>query len=101
MGYEVANADGNFFYSHSYDFLYAEPTTLTGGYATYKLKDKLLVNAGFDTGWNEFSEINGKTNAFFGFDWTSPDKDGKVEVIEEVLLGNTQPNNNVSFRYLF
>ena len=101
LGYEVANADGNFFYSHSYTFLYAEPTTLTGGYATYKVKDKLLINGGFDTGWNEFSEINGKTSGFGGFDWTSPDKDGKLEVIEEVLLGNTQPNNNVSFRYLF
>ena len=101
VGYEVANADGNFFYSHSYTFLYAEPTTLTGGFASYKLRDKLLVNAGFDTGWNEFSEINGKTNAFFGFDWTSPDKDGKLEVTEEVLLGNTQPNDNVSTRYLF
>ena len=33
-GYEVANADGNFFYSHSYGFLYGMPTTLTGGYAT-------------------------------------------------------------------
>jgi hypothetical protein len=100
-GYEVANADGNFFYSHSLEFLYAMPTTLTGGYATYKVKDKLLVNGGFDTGWNELSEINGKTNYFLGFDWTSPDKDGKVEVLEEVFLGNTQPNNNTSFRYLF
>ena len=101
LGYEVANADGNFFYSHSYTFLYGEPTTLTGGYATYKLKDKLLVNGGFNTGWNEFSEINGKTSGMFGFDWTSSDKDGTVEVIPEVVMGNTQPNNNVSFRYLF
>ncbi len=32
-GYEVANADGNQFYSHSYAFLFAEPTTLTGAMA--------------------------------------------------------------------
>jgi hypothetical protein len=101
LGYEVANADGNFFYSHTYTFLYGQPTTLTGGYATYKVKDKLTVNGGFNTGWNEFSEINGKTNYMFGFDWTSPDKDGKLEVIEEVVMGNTQPNANDSFRYLF
>ena len=44
----------NFFYSHSYGFLYGMPTTLTGGMATYKLQDKLLVNAGLDTGWNNF-----------------------------------------------
>ncbi len=100
-GYEVANADGNFFYSHSYNFLYSEPTTLTGGYALYKVKDKLTVNGGFDTGWNEFESVNGKTNFFGGFDWTSPDKDGKLEVVEEIFLGNTQPNAVDSFRYLF
>ena len=102
VGYEVANADGNFFYSHTYSFLYGEPTTLTGGYATYKVKDKLLVNGGVDTGWNEFTAINGKANGFFGVDWTSADKDGNFEVTEEVFLGNTQPNaDDGSFRYLF
>jgi hypothetical protein len=90
VGYEVANADGNFFYSHTYQFLYGEPTTLTGGFATYKLKDKLLVNAGIDTGWNEgFKALNGRPNFFFGANWTS--KDDKINVIEEVFIGNTQP----------
>ena len=88
-GYEVANADSNFFYSHTYGFLYGMPTTLTGGYATYKLQDKLLVNGGLDTGWNEFEALNGKVNAMFGFNWTS--KDDKVNVTSEWFIGNTQP----------
>lgn len=100
-GYENAMPTENFFYSHTYSFLYAEPTTLTGGYATYKVKDKLLVNAGIDTGWNEGDAINGKPNFFGGVNWTS--KDDKVNVVEEVFLGDT---NQVvptvdSFRYLF
>jgi hypothetical protein len=99
LGYEVPNADGNFFYSHSYTFSYGEPFTFTGGMAVYKIRDGLTVNGGFCTGWNEFSEINGKTNYFGGFDWTSRDK--KYELLEEVVMGNTQPNDNVSFRYLF
>ena len=31
-GYEVAMPTSNFFYSHTYGFLYGMPTTLTGGY---------------------------------------------------------------------
>jgi hypothetical protein len=89
-GYEVPNADGNFFYSHTYGFLYGMPTTLTGGYATYKVQDKLLINAGLDTGWNEFEAVNGKVNAMFGVNWTSKDEDGKLNVVSEGFIGNTQ-----------
>lgn len=87
-GYENAMPTENFFYSHSYGFLYGMPTTLTGGMATYKLQDKLLVNAGLDTGWNNFTALNGKANAMFGVNWTSPDKDGKINVISEWFIGN-------------
>ncbi len=98
LGNEVEYADGNFFYSHSYAFLYAEPTTLTGGMGTYKVKDKLTVNAGIDTGWNEFTALNGKPNFFFGFNWTS--KDDKFTLNEEILIGNTQPSGIDSTRTL-
>jgi hypothetical protein len=89
-GFEVPNADGNFFYSHTLGFLYGMPTTLTGGYGIYKLRDNLLLNAGFDTGWNEFTAINGKPNYMFGANWTSPDKDGRINVVSECFIGNTQ-----------
>ena len=100
-GEENAMPTENFFYSHTYAFLYGEPTTLTGGFATYKVKDKLTVNAGIDTGWNEFSALNGQPNFFGGFNWTSSDKDGKLNVVEEIFLGNTQPSGIESTRYLF
>ncbi len=87
-GYENAMPTENFFYSHSYGFLYGMPTTLTGGFATYKLQDKLLINGGLDTGWNDFEALNGKLNAMFGVNWTSSDKDGKVNVISEWFIGN-------------
>ena len=87
-GYENAMPTENFFYSHTYGFLYGMPTTITGGQATYKLQDKLLVNAGFDTGWNEFKSLNDKINAMFGFNWTSSDKDGKINVTSEWFIGN-------------
>ena len=77
----------NFFYSHTYGFLYGMPTTLTGGMATYKLQDKLLVNAGLDTGWNNVQSPNGKINAMFGVNWTSG-QDGKVNVTSEWFIGN-------------
>ena len=41
-----------------------------------------------DTGWNDFTALNGKANAMFGVNWTSPDKDGKINVISEWFIGN-------------
>ena len=81
----------NFFYSHTYGFLYGMPTTVTGGMATYKLQDKLLVNVGLDTGWNNWQSPNGKINAMFGVNWTSKDEDGKVNVTSEWFIGNMSP----------
>ena len=85
-GYENPMPTENFFYSHTYGFLYGMPTTLTGGMATYKVQDKLLVNAGFDSGWNEFTALNGKINTMFGVNWTSCDD--KVNVTSEWFIGN-------------
>jgi hypothetical protein len=89
-GYESAMPTENFFYSHTYSFLYGEPTTLTGGYATCQVQDELSVNAGMDTGWNQFTSLNGKANFFFGVNWTS--KDDTINVSEEVFYGNTPSN---------
>jgi hypothetical protein len=97
-GYENAMPTENFFYSHTCGFLYGMPTTVTGGMATYKVQDKLLINAGFDTGWNEFQALNGKLNAMFGVNWTSKDKDGTVNVTSEWFIGNTQASGIDSTR---
>jgi hypothetical protein len=40
-------------YSYSYQFLYAEPGTQTGAYATYVFNPQLTVDLGFTEGWNQ------------------------------------------------
>ena len=95
-GYESVMAPNNFFYSHSYTFLYGQPTTLTGAQATYKLNDRLSVNGGFDTGWNDWDAKNGKLGYYFGSNWTSADE--KTTVGFEMFLGNEQPRGIESTR---
>ena len=40
-------------YSYSYQFLYAEPGTQTGAFATYVLNPQWTFDAGFTWGWNQ------------------------------------------------
>ena len=96
-GYESVMAPENFFYSHSYAFLYGQPTTLTGGEAMYKVNDQFTSNVGIDTGWNNWTDPNGKINYFGGFNWTS--KDQKTTLAWETFLGNTDDVNPEATRY--
>ena len=68
-GNEAVTAPDNFFYSHSYTFLYGEPTTFTGGQVRYKFNDKLTVYGGIDTGWNDWNSPNGQIGYFAGLNW--------------------------------
>lgn len=52
IGYEVIDATGNFFYTHSYIFNYGIPLKHTGMYATAHVTDMLDVWAGVDSGVN-------------------------------------------------
>jgi hypothetical protein len=70
-GFENVMAPENFFYSHTYEFLYEQPTTLTGGQLIYKINDRLTTNAGIDTGWNDFTDVSNKLNYYGGFNWTN------------------------------
>lgn len=88
-GYESVMAPENFFYSHSYSFLYAQPTTLSGGEVMYKLSDSVTVNGGLDTGWNDWDSPNNKVNYFTGFNWTSENQ--RTALGFELFLGNTTP----------
>lgn len=88
-GYETAMVEDNFFYSHSYTFLYAQPTSLTGAQLQYQLNDRLSVNGGLDTGWNAWEPTNGKLGYFTGVNWTSPDK--RTSLAFELFLNNRQP----------
>ncbi len=54
IGYEVINATGNFFYTHSYIFNYGIPLKHTGLISTSHVTDWLDIWAGVDTGLNGF-----------------------------------------------
>jgi hypothetical protein len=70
MGYEVIDATGNFFYTHSYIFNYGLPLKHTGVLTTSHVTDMIDVYAGFDMG-NQASlptryGDNNATGAFLG-----------------------------------
>ena len=52
IGYEVIDANANFFYTHSYIFNYGIPLKHTGAYATAHVTDMIDIWAGVDTGVN-------------------------------------------------
>lgn len=87
-GYESVMAPSNFFYSHSYEFLYGQPTTVSGGQMIYKLNDCWSFNGGIDTGWNDWELKNDKMGYFFGANWTGPDQ--KSTLALEFFIGNEQ-----------
>lgn len=66
IGYEVFPATGNFFYTHSYTFYYAEPFTHTGALATYQISDKLSGSAGWVNGWDAGFGNNNTGSSFLG-----------------------------------
>ena len=91
-GNEAVTAPDNFFYSHSYTFLYGEPTTFTGGQIRYKFNDKLTVYGGIDTGWNDWTSPNGQNGYFVGLNWNPDDK----TTLAFTLSYNTQQLTGVS-----
>jgi hypothetical protein len=94
-GAESIMAPDNFFYSHTYMFLYGQPTTFTGGMLRYNFNDKLAAIGGIDTGWNNFEPANDKLGYFTGFNWTI---DEKTSVNFVLTLGNQQPEGVESNR---
>lgn len=102
-GYESVMAPENFFYSHSYSFLYGQPTTITAAEGMYKIDDQWTANGGLFTGWNDWTDETNRVNYFGGFNWTSKDdechKDKKQTFLFETFLGNTDANNPSATRF--
>ncbi len=65
IGYEVAPAVGNFFYTHSYMRQYGEPFTHTGVLASQPMNENWTWYAGIDNGWNAF-DCNSRANFLGG-----------------------------------
>ncbi len=80
IGYEVVPAPDNFFYSHAYTMLYAEPFTHSGVMLTYQVNDNITVSGGAVTGWDNFDQNGGDWSFLGGASWTSDDERTAVAV---------------------
>ncbi len=70
VGYEVVQATGNFFYSHSLTMFNTEPFTHTGVLASYASSDCLTVHAGWTAGWDTgFENFNDGSSFLGGFSY--------------------------------
>jgi hypothetical protein len=74
IGYEVVTAPDNFFYSHAYTMLYAEPFTHSGALLTYQVNDNISVSGGAVTGWDNFDNNGGDWSFLGGASWASDDQ---------------------------
>jgi hypothetical protein len=66
-GYEVVQATGNFFYSHAFTMVNAEPFTHTGVLASYDYSDRLTLYGGWTQGWDTGFWQNGGDTFLGGF----------------------------------
>ncbi|PQO34274.1 porin [Bremerella cremea] len=71
MGYESAMAPENFFYSHSYTYVYGNPKTNTGFLASYSPTTCFTLQAGMTNGWDNFENINGAYGVTLGAQWSN------------------------------
>jgi len=82
LEWESYMAPNNFFYSHSYAFLYGIPGTYTGGLLTWDFSDQGQVFAGFHRGPDQFSDTDGLNSINFlgGASWRSRDERLYIEL---------------------
>jgi len=80
IGNEVVTSPDNFFYSHAYTMLYAEPFTHTGALFSYDIDDNFSVNGGTVIGWDNMTENAGAWSFLGGGSWTSDSQASSVTV---------------------
>ncbi|WP_158264784.1 porin [Blastopirellula marina] len=71
LGYESAMAPDNFFYSHSYTYVYGNPKTHTGFLTEYTTGGNVTWQAGMTNGWDNFENINGAYGFLGGVRWSN------------------------------
>jgi hypothetical protein len=76
IGFEVVDPVGNYLYSHSMLFQYAEPFTHTGVKATYSFNATNNVYFAFVRGWDVFKDNNEGASWMSGFLWSSKSQVG-------------------------
>lgn len=86
IGNEVVTSPDNFFYSHAYTMLYAEPFTHTGALFSYDINDNFSINGGAVMGWDNMTENAGAWSFLGGGSWTSDSQATSVTV--QLISGN-------------
>ncbi len=86
IGNEVVTSPDNFFYSHAYTMLYAEPFTHTGALFSYDINDNFSINGGAVMGWDNMTENAGAWSFLGGGSWTSDSEASSVTV--QLISGN-------------
>jgi hypothetical protein len=104
-GIESAAATQNFFYSHSYNFMFGQPTTLTGTLITtelpttyYNLRNRQTLIFGITQGWDMFDKQGG-LNYIFGTQTISKRNDQNyVSLIAQIgRQSKSNPNDCISY----
>jgi hypothetical protein len=70
-GSESAEATNNLLYSHSDIYTFLEPTTNTGGVATYNFNSQVSAYFGVVEGWDVVREDNAALTCLAGVSWSS------------------------------
>lgn len=91
FGYEAVTAPDNFFYSHSYTFMFGEPITYTGAVGSTKVGN-FTIEAGMTRGWDNWNDNNGNLGFVGGLDWNSPN--GRTCIGIDVTAGPEQPDGS-------
>jgi hypothetical protein len=86
MGYERFAAPDNFFYSHSYSYIYGEPFTFTGALATLKPSDNLTFSLGYTNGWDVWDSTSDVWGVLAGVRLSS--SDGGTSISLQVHTGD-------------
>lgn len=78
LEYEVIAAPSNFFYSHSYGFLYAVPFTHTGILGYYTPNDQFTLVGGVHRGWERWEDDNDSAAFLGAATFTASDKNSSL-----------------------
>jgi hypothetical protein len=98
-GYEVINATGNFFYSHTLTHYNSEPFTHTGVLGTYSGNDCLTLYTGWTLGWDTgFDQFGAGNNFLGGFGWEATDDVTFTYIVTAGNLG-WKTNNDDGFSH--
>ncbi len=97
IGNEVVTSPDNFFYSHAYTMLYAEPFTHTGGLFSYDINDNFSINGGAVMGWDNMTGNPDAWNFLGGGSWTSDDQASSVTV--QLTSGGQSPTTGNTTMY--